>query len=370
MKELLSGVLALVFVCVPLGAAAADSVQPSTGQAIDGQIEEESYSGVTIAIGDAGAKARTSFGWDKVSKITYDDRPSGYDDAEREFAAGDFEKSLADWTKVKTQRPRRVFLQHALVKIAECAEQLRKYDDAVAAYGNLLKEFPNSKWYIQAWKGMVNNNIFKGGFDAALTVIGQGEAEAKAKRDLPPSFPFELGLLKGQVFEAQKKFKEGEAEFKKVSGAAGAQFVDLVHQAKLGQGRCLVEQKSYEDAQKLFREVADKTQDYGILTGAYNGLGDCYLATAGGDGEALKKALFAYLHGVTYWSPSVADPFEFGKSHYFAGRSAQELLKVEQKEEEKEKLRRRARELYQETLDKFGGSGWDDKARAALGTLK
>lgn len=360
-------------------AASADKVTLWKGDPQQGVVIEETYAEVNVEIG--GIKgASTKYKWDQIKSVAgvvaieYDDKPSGYDDADRNLTNGDFEKALEGWKKVNAARPRAVFKQHALYKIALCLEAIgKRNDEAVTAYRDLLKEFPASRWLIQAWKGVVNNLMWKGAYSDALKAIADGEGEAKNRRDLPPTFPFELRLLKAQVFEAQKQYPQAEAEFKAVASGAGGQYAELANTAKLGQGRCLVEMKNLDEAERQFKDVTDHSKDSLTLTGAYNGLGDCLLAKANQakTADAFKKALFAYLHGVTYYSPNLMEgQFEFGKAFFLSGECAKGLYLLEADEAAKGKLRDRARDLYNETAEKFAGSLWADKARAALPTLK
>lgn len=364
------------FLAVSLLAAADQVTQVDAKgepQIQQGEVIEETYNEVSVEIeGIKGAK--TSFKRDKVRKIEYDDRPAPYDEGERLLLGGEYEKALDNFNKVRKQGARAVFKQHATYKAAQCLEYLRKNDEAVAMYKELLKDFPKSRYFVEAWKGMVLNSLWKGAFADALASIQKSETDTKDLRDLPGSFPLEMRLLKGQVYEAQKKYKEAETEFRGVVSAAGTNFPDVGCGAKNGQGRCLVELKNFDEAERIYKEAADKGKDPATLAGAYNGLGDCYLAKAkeAKTAEAFKKALFAYLHGVVAYSPSATEGlFEFGKAFFFSAECSKALVVLDGADEgQKEKYRTRSQELYAETIEKFSGtegSRWAESAKAAKG---
>lgn len=358
-------------------AARGDEVVLRNGRTEKGNVVQENYATVTVTIQIEGQPRGIPFPypWDQVDRIDYDGLPAAYERGESLLRAREFGPALEQWAQVKAKNPRAVLRQHALYRVALCLHNLGKFDAAIAAYEELLKEFPTSRWFASGWKGMVACHLAEKSYDAAALALGRATAEAARLRDLPPGVPLELRLLKGRLLEETGKPKEAQVEYQAVAASAAAGLPgDPGSAARLGHARCLLALADPAGAERLFREVAERAGASVLLTQAHNGLGACHYARAQADPSlaAWKRALFDYLHGVTLCNPNSEEGAEESAEAFFqAAKCLERIIALPDVDDlTHDRYAGRALDLYGELVDDFPKSKLAEPAKEAEKALR
>ncbi|MBI3271934.1 MAG: hypothetical protein HYZ53_23275 [Planctomycetes bacterium] len=371
------------------GLCTADEVRTTSQEVHKGVVVQENVGGLVLALDDTG-RATRQFGWERVAGVRYDPAPDGLEEAERLTAERQYEAALAAWKALRPRATRRVVLQRVLHGIAQSLGGLGRQQGAADAYADLLREFPDTRHFEEAWSGLVRGRLAAavggeaGGSGssaapaavaAAAADLARAEAAASTVRGLPPAFALELRLLKAELREAEGRYREAEAEFRAVAGAAGgAPERGCFARARIGQARCRLALGEGDAARRLFGEAADTASDRPTRVAAHTGVGESLCPSAHHEEEPARwrEALFAYLHAVVALDEERASgTAEEGKPYFLAGMCAERLAALcgEAPASLRATYLRRARELYEDALGRSKSGEWAEKARAALAAM-
>jgi tetratricopeptide (TPR) repeat protein len=302
----LAATLAVVMLAAPaLAQEADDTVRMKDGKSQTGKIQSEDYSGVSLQVIKGSA---LTIQWNKIQSVQYGGAPE-FTKAMETLASGNLEDAKGQLEELKKDAKLRAPLrQQVLFHLANTNQRLGKLDDAVAGYNELLKAFPKSRFLRAAGENLVTCFLDKGDADGAGKALDGFLADAKAA-GVEAGFQSELGLLKGRVLEAQKKYAEAKAQYEAVAKAAGvAPTVGL--ESQLGLARCLQASGDTAKADEQFRALVKQDAPNNVLAGAWNGIGDIAEADAykSKNIDKMLDALFAYLRGVVQYPPARGEP--------------------------------------------------------------
>lgn len=288
------------------GTAAAqdkDTILFKDGKSDTGLIKSEEYAGINF--NPAKGAART-IEWKEVAPngITYAGSAE-FQSAKDAYDGGKFADALPKLEELLDDaKLRAVLKQNAQYYLATIHQRGGEYDKAIDAYKKLVADFPKSRWLMDVGEGLVVCHMAKKDAAGAGKALDELSAAATAA-GVETSFNSAINVLKGRLFEEQKKYPEAQAAYGVVAKASGVT-VAISQQARLGEARCMVALKKPAEAEPIFRALVKEDATNPVLAGAWNGLGDLAVEEARAkqnDPDKLMDALYHYLRGVVQYPP-------------------------------------------------------------------
>jgi tetratricopeptide (TPR) repeat protein len=351
-----SSFLAVVALCA--GAwAQGDTVTLKDGKTEQGRVKSADYDGLSL---EAKGQART-IEWSQVAGITYKEPPAEYDAGKEAFEGGKFDEAIAAYDKLRADtKLRSPIRQDAFYFTAAAHLAKGSWDEAIAALDATRKEFPKSRYLLEIGEGYVTAFSAKKDFAGAQKALDAMSNESIAA-GVPAGFNATISLLKGRLLEDQGKLAEAAAAYGIAEKAAGVSLV-VQQQARLGQGRTLLAQKKYPEAESLFRKLTSEEAPNIVLAGAWNGIADVWLEDAKNknDTEQVEKLLdaaYAYMRGVVQYGPGPGENVrEYKRALSGSVKAFQALSQVEKNKDRQEVYRRRLAERKAQLEQEFPGS--------------
>lgn len=339
------------------------SADAKTPQEDTGEITSETYDGVDIKIKGSTIK---KIKLDLIKNITYRDEPRDYINAKQLQESGKYTQAVESYKKaLNDTRLRAIFKQHILYNVAVCYQQANQFNDAIQAYDELLKAFEKTRYFKQAY---FNKSQCAATTDLKRALDTLDDARVKG-RDIGEKFLLEVDLRKANLLEDNNKLDEAKAIYNQLKTKAAMQ-PSILYRALIGLGRVELANKNPSGAEDAFNEVIEKSDDVVAKAGAYNGKGDCIIAsTKTPDYKTYKNALFAYLRSkLLYPAPAGEPTVEEERAIYNAGLSCEKLAQALPQEKKKVYINN-AKLLYQELKQKFPGSKFVPEANKRLSEL-
>jgi len=282
-----------------------DTVNFKDGKSETGQIRTEEFSGLTI--NPARGAART-IAWDEIASIQYAGSPE-YTSARESLEGGRFEEARTHLEGLLADpRLRPVIKQNGLFLMAGVQQRLGDVDGAIKTYKDLVAAFPKSRWLMQIGEGLVACHVAKKDVAGATKALEDLQTAAIAG-GVENTFTSGINVLKGRVQEEQGNHSGAAANYGLAEKATGVPS-SIVHEARLGVGRCYVAMNRKPDAEAIFRALTRENASSTVLAGAWNGLADLMLEEArkGQDPEKFLDPLLAYMRGVVQYAPAPGEP--------------------------------------------------------------
>lgn len=340
LPTVLSLVPALALLALP--AAAQDTVTLKDGKTETGRVKSCEYEGLTI---EAKNQAKT-IEWPQVASITYSAAPEDYTAGKDAFDSAKWDDAIAAFDKVKADAKLRAPIrQEAFYYSAQANLAKQNWDAAIAGFDALRKEFPKSRYLLEAGEGYVMAFSAKKDNAGATRALDTMSNEA-GLAGVPASFSATVNLLKGRLLEDQNKFAEASAAYGIAEKTSGVTLLVQQH-ARLGQARCLLANKKGSEAEPIFRKLTTEDAPNIVLAGAWNGLGAIWTAEAleKSDAEKIDKLLdaaIAYMRGVAQYGPLPGEPGrEFKRALEGAAKTFQNLAGAEKNADRKAVYNRR-----------------------------
>ncbi|MFH0889183.1 MAG: tetratricopeptide repeat protein [Planctomycetota bacterium] len=329
-----------------------------------GEITNETFEGIELKI-KVGVIKKIKL--NQIRSVTYRDEPTQYMQAKEFQESGKYTQAIELYNKIIADgRSRAIFKQHILYNIAASYQLAGQVDDALKAYDGLLKEFPQSRYFRDAYFNKSQCAVKK---DLKMAIDILDDAKVKAKQLGFEDIILEVDFRKAMLMEDNNKFDDAKAIYNRlVSGAQREP--TILYRAWVGVGRIEVINKNFNDAEKAFNEVIEKSEDFLANAGAYNGRADCTLARSSApDSKIYKNALFDYLRSKVLYPVQTGEPtIEAEKATYYAGYCFEKLAQSLSAEKKKVYINN-ARALYQELKEKFSRSKFISKANERLSEL-
>jgi tetratricopeptide (TPR) repeat protein len=374
-----TAMLGLLILCAQFAAAQdGDVVKKKDGETV-GEIVGETVKGVTIKIG-AGGEARVEVKWADVVLITYKDKSSVHSSADRAFEAGDYEAAVSSYEKALGSATRPVFKQQILYGLGVSCFMTGKFDKAIASIKDLIKDFKDSRYIVDAYSTMIMSYAGKKAYDSARTAIGEAQAGIKAA-GLGREASLEIDLLEPKILELDGKFRDAIGKYDTVATAAKASGIAAVQaKAELGSARAYIGENNFKKAESSLTDLLARADKYDpavkrmVCAGARTGRGDCYFAQASdpkNPSPALfRQALLDYLHTVLLYAPSAGQPQgDFARAVFFAAQCCERLSDAaKDNKDAKDMWRARAIELYGRVIGD-GLAPWIEEAKKNIGRL-
>jgi len=340
------------------GAAfAADTVTlKKDGSNQDVQVTSADYDGLYYAI----QKAQSKYKWSEVQNVRFTGAAEFYraQDALMAGKVADAEAALDKLAADTKLRP--VVRQEVLYAQGQVARRLGNNDKAVAAWRELLKSFPKSRYLIATGSNLIELQLSAGDVTGAQKTLDDLGAAAKSA-GIDAAAQAGFGLLRARIQFEQKKYADAQSSYSSVAAISGADG-DVVRAAKLGVASCLQMQNKPADAERGFRALTlDAEAPNAVLAGAWNGLGDLALdaGTQKRDQDKLRDAVFCYLRGVVLYGPAQEESTD-EHERALAGSAAafQKIGELESDAERKKQNLARAKERLTQLQTQFPSSRW------------
>jgi tetratricopeptide (TPR) repeat protein len=282
-----------------------------------------------------------------VKRVVYGESDPSYTRAADMMASGDWEGALDLFERAKSSRVSWV-PQYAMWNIVRIHEALGDPDSALAAIDELIKEFPKTKYLVQAHE------------KAALILLGKNAAQARARfsqiRRIPGvpdetarSVDYWLIYIKEVEARSPSGVESVKREYERLLEQVEGKSPTVAMRCRLGIGRCLLKLEKADEALSYFQNIVAKEKDPDILAGAYVGVGEAYFAM-----KKWVEARRAFLRVCVLWEES-----EF---HAQALCRAGNCFLLAREEGYKE----RARYELTECIRRYPGSSWAAMARKLM----
>lgn len=337
----------------------------------NGDILSETLEEVEIKTKEAGTKKIKQI---YIIQIIYAKQPPQMSDMERLFNQGENAKAAELCRKmIADPNTRAIFKQHLMYKIGLCLQRANQLDEAMKEYDNLIKEIPNTVHLVNAFLNKSRCALVKGDSKLAGEIIDQAK-DAIKKAGGDEKYIFELDLFKGKMLLDDKKPMEARSPFNRVVQGAMTKFQHLADRANAGLGQCDVLEGKFDEAERGFNAVIDKSKDNIALLGAYNGRGDCLQAKAKKDKaqsrDLYKKALRDnYLRAKVMHAPVEGESTaEYEKSIYCSAY-CYEILSQYPPDDKKAIYTQHAQAIYAELIKNYPNSPWKKEAEKRLAGL-
>jgi tetratricopeptide (TPR) repeat protein len=334
-----------------------DTVTLKDGKAETGRVKSADYEGVTI---EAKNNART-IEWSQVASVTFKDPPEDYVTGREAFDGSRWDDAIAAFEKLKGDSKLRAPIRQDALWFSAAAQLAKgNWDAAIASLDAVRKDFPKSRYLMEVGEGYVTAYTAKKDYAGAQRALDTMSNEA-VTQGVPASFGATISLLKGRLLEDQGKIAEAAASYGVAEKASGVSLI-VQQQARLGQGRVLVAQKKFSDAEAIFRKLAAEDASSLVLAGAWNGLGDVWSqdAKSKADAEQIEKlydAAFAYMRGIAQYGPGPGEsPVEYKRSLEGAAAAFRGLSQVEKNADRKAIYKRRYEERQEHLARVFAGA--------------
>jgi len=343
----------LLTVAAPGSGGDDDTVQMRNGSSMVGKIQASEAAGLTLAVG----RKQETIRWTDVASVQFGNARE-FDAARQAIVDGKVDQGIADLQKLAADKKLRAPLhQEVLFALARAFRVKGDADQALSTWRDLAKSHPNGRYLVSGGEWLVITLLARNDPGGALHAVDDLAGDARAA-NADATMLAALDLLRGRVFEAQKKPTDAQTAYERVAGTKQMP-PDLVAQAQLGVARALQSAGKTADATKRYKDLLETRPPPTILAGAWNGLGDAALETARGrkDADGLEEALLAYLHGIVLDTPSPVEPQE-ELERALAGSIAclQALADIEPNKDRKQALLDRAQRRTEELKKQFPAS--------------
>jgi tetratricopeptide (TPR) repeat protein len=337
--------------------AVKDTVRLTDGKVETGQVKSEEWNGLALTLANG---KNANYAWKQVAAVQYGGAPE-FMKAQGAYAAGSVKESLPQFEALyQNKKLRPVVRQHVLFLRAQALQRTSNSDGALAAYKELLTEYPKTQYFVGIGEGYLACFMAKNDLAGAKSALDELSAAAKnAGADRP--LQVRIDLFKARVLEAQKNYKDARSAYDSASSGAGLT-PDVAAEARVGVGRCLQAEGKGSEAEKLYRElIANKDANNQVLSGAWNGIGDM-LKEEGKKSRSpdrLLEALYAYLRGVVQYPPAPGNPTsEYERSLAGAAQCFKHIAELEQDKDRQKLFAQRSRERKAQLEREFPGSPW------------
>jgi hypothetical protein len=254
---------------------------------------------------------------------------------------------------LKTEKLRPALRQEALFHTGVAHLRDANDESALEAFRTFVESFPNGRYVRPSADHVVFALLARDDIAGAAGFLDKLAADTSAVPALQP----DIAVLRGRVFEAQKKPDEALAQY--ALGEKGGASPTALSECKLGRARVLLATAKASEAESIFRQLTTEDLPGSVLSGAWNGVGDI-LSEEGKrkrEGEKILDALYAYLRGVVLYKP-IDGEARVEYEHSLAGseRCFRYISEIETNPERKKVYAERSREKLNQLRREFPSS--------------
>ncbi len=282
----------LASVAAALNAQQFDQVVPLKGSNSSGVITGESVTFVEIEV--RGSKIQIPV--NTIKRVTYGEDPTELKRGRDNIQTGNFEAGLDDLSKVAPATLTRSFIKQdyafyralALGRIALSGGGDKQA--AAAAMLNFVKAAPSSFHFLEAAELLGDLAVSQGDYAGAARYYSAITAKSPW-----PDFKMRGGVLEGRALLAQKKYTEAQTKFDAVAATNVDTPAAMMQKqvAEVGKAVCMAELGQPDPAIVILDKIVadnDPSEAKELFGRTYNALGRCHLKA-----KRDKDALLAFL---------------------------------------------------------------------------
>jgi len=251
--RLVLSALALVLLASPAlaGAAAGPKyndkvIQTKDAKVIEGEVTEESIDGIKIGGVEINLRA--------VLRVEYSDAPLAFREAEDLRKVGRYDEAGTKYQAALSNQVARKFWLEPACKFGAAMCQLEEGTEIAAAeagFKDLLKEYPKTRFRYEAMVGWGRALTANKKYDDAIAKFGDLAADAsKARED---EWALRAYLGKSQAYLEAGRYDKAAEEADKTAKSCGTKFTDIRVQSQVIVATVFVRQVQYEKAIDLLR---------------------------------------------------------------------------------------------------------------------
>jgi ATP/maltotriose-dependent transcriptional regulator MalT len=352
----LVGILALSLVAaVP----AQDSVKLKDGTQETGRVESENYDALVFKAKKGKEDKQLRLSWGDVVELQYGGA-SDYYKATNAIAIGDLAGGTQRLQALAANASLRKELKPA-VSLNLGLAQLRsgKPADGAVTLAEMIKSAPNSRYLLQAARGLAECYIANGDSAAGTAAIDAAAAQA-TEGGVDPNAAAAFDYLRGLLLEAKKDHANAKIKYGLVASARSAP-AGYTALGKLGVARCAAAAGQVDQAKKDFESLISEGTTNEVLAGAWNGKAELMLA----DGikaknmERLLDASLMFLRGVVEYAPAPGEhTIEYERAMAGAAEAFKNMAEVETDANLKKQHAARARARLEQLKKEFPHSAF------------
>ena len=274
-----------------------------------------------------------------VAAIKRDNTPFNYQSAEKLKQQGLYPQALKEYQTVL--RMRDWSEQHCRYNIALCHQKMQAYDQAVRDYQLLLKKFPDTYYKAMAYFNIGICHQQAGRKRYAYRAFARAAGYYRQLEDYGQWV--EANYWQGVILHHAKKYQPAIGKYKAALSRAAAR-PELSNDIQLQIGHCLLKIQRHASAKNIFLGLIKNSSPSkrNLMSGAYFGLGECYLAR-----QQIEAALLCFLRVVMLYQTDN----EYTRDAYQQAADCCQLL-----QSKKPEYRLRAQRLRQMGKQRFQGS--------------
>ena len=311
----------------------------------EGRIKEDSRDRVVIS----GTTGEGSFPQDQVVKILYGKTPPEYLRAEGQRKNGRYEEAIEAYREALEAPHARLLEQYILYGLGVSLMNCGKNREATQTLEELLRKFPNTKFYVKAIDALIQLYLEQGMLEKVEPLL----------RELERYNPSLSSLIRGRISEKKNPRRAAEA-YAKVIDQTGEE--ENIHwEAQLGLARLAFARKDMEEFQRRFQLALERPD----LVPPYV-LAEFYLLAARDQRERGRTDPAAFDQALAYYVRVFA-LYDTPRTRAFSAEAlfrAAELAELLATKEKRPDLKKEARRLFSICQRRFRGTSWaKDAAR-------
>lgn len=360
MKYFLSFVL--VFLAIPVFAG--DIIVLKNGKRIDNESVEvtgETLKEITYTIKVSGKKTDMKQKASEVERVDYSDAPSTYKKGISFQSQGKYDSAIEQYTQAMQEKKVRNWIkQYASLYIGQCYLALGEtnksnFKEAVKTFEGLLREFPSTRFILEATIGLGDAYAGSGNYAKAEETYNQLVKLVRAE-NFDKEWELQGELKKCRIFELQEDYNRAIQAYNSLASSASKDSKKISNMAKLQVGKCHIKNKDFSSALGHFGSLKSSSKDdLEVVSGSWAGLGLCYFQQG-----KYEEAYDAY---ITYVGQAFYSREEGPSAYYYLAECIEKLGN------KKVPNAKKARKWYLTRLvEKFPASSWAEKAREVVGS--
>ena len=291
-----------------------------------------------------------------VAEVKYGRMPDAYRNGLQSMKEDFLEQAVDDFgVAIEKGAGFHWLMQNALYRIAVCYVNIGNYPKAADTYRELLREVPDTRYFPEAWLGIIPCRFLSGGAknEKAITKAIKDFQKAIQKNRLGNRWDLDIEYWELRLRDA--KGEDISTAARELAEKATGENPTIANKARILIGDNLLG-KNPQQAREFFDRVRRSAgaRDYGVKAGAYRGLGMCMFKTGSEkDRKTFETAREFFLRSIVLADqhPDLVEREDLVRSLYYAGRCFVILRRGGDKFNS-----RFARDLFREVKEKFAGT--------------
>jgi tetratricopeptide (TPR) repeat protein len=349
-----------------------DKVALKTGEEIECRVFKDDLTGVSYHPA-SGMDKTVVQKIEDVIEIRFYDTPQTLKNAEQERISGNYPQALGFFDEaikeLKTNKAkyRSFHLQYALYGKAATNAALKKYDEAIASYKQLLAEVPDTRFKRDAYNNWIDCCRNMKSIPALQEFLNELKKE---QSDINKNTGFNVQLCIAELELSDGKDKEALSIYKQLELSPDK---DVVDKALMGQIFCADATKDAFVLGKLTDRLSMiKDLNPSLITAVYTYKGDIQFKEASEkkDKAQYHDALLLYLKAISLGFPTKEFESYYQRALYNAAICYQSLANLLNKPETTDKYKKQARGLFEELVQRYPNSELTKKAKEVMDKTK